>query len=206
MNALIKYLLVVALGFGGYYAWGLSQALPPLTSKTQVLVYGPSEGTQLILELLHMKGLSARLVPVNTWEEVLSIGIKRLQDAGIVSGGNASLPFYSVDGKLVTQEKFTKAIENIPAGDLRESPAPYVVVYGLEGCGFTLSGRRKLDDNNIPYEFRDVNESRNQPHFQALMQISKITTITWPVMDISGHILVNPSIEDIMKYYAGTNR
>jgi hypothetical protein len=202
---LLKLISVALIGSGGYYTWDKVSA-PKLDLKSNIVMYadGDDHTARTVMELLKLKKLLCGFVPVKNMQDIVALKMmERLKDAGIASsdGNSVSTPYFSIDGKLVRHEKFMALLARLPLPYSEEYPYAYIVVYGIPGCGFTYSGIRELEDNNLKYEFRDVNDPRYRPRFDALMAARDIKSIDWPVMDVSGHILVKPPIETILKYY-----
>jgi glutaredoxin len=75
-----------------------------------------------------------------------------------------------------------------------------VIVYGVDGCGYTVRTLKSLDDEKIPYDYRDVDILEYK-----LEMWDKIRETAWwdsgvvwlPVIDIKGTVLERPSIDDI---------
>ena len=207
MNTVTKLVLLALTIFVAYDAWHRIAASPALSLETaKIIMYGPENdpAIQTAKELLKFKGLSCSLIPINAWADVQALKIAdNLKDAGMVGpNGDVSLPFFTVGGKFVKSEKFFTSLEKLPFTDIVESRDPYIIVYGVQGCSFTFSKLRELDDNKLRYEFRDVNDPRYRPRFDALLRAHKVSDYKWPIMDVSGHFLTtNPSIEQIREWY-----
>gem|GEM_PF-4189294 len=180
-------------------------ALPDLTPETKITFYGPpgSDTTQILNELIKFRGLSANPVPVNSIEDINSLRIMdRLIDAGVAdSPDQVNLPFLLVEDRFVTYDEFLKALEKLPLSNVFESPYPYMVVYGVQNCPYSLTAIRELESSGLKYELRDVNDPRYRARFSALLLAHKKTFVEWPVMDVNGHLLIKPSMDEVRRYY-----
>jgi hypothetical protein len=141
-------------------------------------------------------------VQVWSYDDIKALNIlDRLKSDGVTDGEDISIPFFNVNGKFVSEKKFLSTLKGMAIVDIRESPDPYIHVYGVEGCGFAQRGMRELDNNGLPYEFRDVNDPRYRGRFGALMQVSGVSSYEWPVIDVNGHVLINPAADEVKKYF-----
>ena len=180
-----------------------------VTAGSVIVMYahtGDPVGGQATQMSLKFRGLTCEVVLLGSLDEIKSLGVMdKLKDAGIAttSGDDAAigLPFFKVDGKFRTREQLFKSIAHLPLVATRESPDPYIVVYGLENCPYSQKGINALDDTDMSYIFRDVNDPNHRPRYKALMEVNNINYHEWPLMDVSGHILSNPSIEQIKEHY-----
>ena len=183
-------------------------APPPLTSGMPIVLYAYAGdvGGQVAELSLQFRGLPYKTVLFQNLDELLALNITgQLKKAGIATGSDGnetiSFPFFTVNDDLWSYEQIKKSLAELPPTNVRESSAPYIVVYGVEGCPYSLSKVRELEENKLLYELRDVNDPHYQLRFQALLELNKVTHIDWPVVDVSGHLLVRPTLEEIRKYY-----
>lgn len=85
---------------------------------------------------------------------------------------------------------------------LAEEATPAVILYGNEKCSYCLETRRWLEENRIPYIYRDV-ELYGTYQEEMFRKLSGAGTARFPVLDIKGQMLVRPSIGDIKKALSG---
>jgi thioredoxin reductase (NADPH) len=73
---------------------------------------------------------------------------------------------------------------------------PNVAVYGSKGCGDTIRAMRFLDDRQIAYEFKDVDQSPELNDYIADLNNGKRVM---PTIQIDNEILVNPSERELKR-------
>jgi len=81
-----------------------------------------------------------------------------------------------------------------------ERPAPDVIVYGRDTCGITTATRSTLDDEQIRYEYKDLENGKNE-----IEMWKKVFATSWfqgdsvglPVVDVKGTVMERPSISEI---------
>jgi mycoredoxin len=73
--------------------------------------------------------------------------------------------------------------------DQRRATAP-VTVYGTRWCAATQAVRRHLDRLGVPYRYVDIEANPN-----AAARVRWVTggTLSHPVVDVAGEVLVQPS-------------
>ncbi|MBX6312404.1 MAG: glutaredoxin family protein [Isosphaeraceae bacterium] len=71
---------------------------------------------------------------------------------------------------------------------------PNIAVYGSRTCEDTIRTTRFLDDHQIPYEFKDVDESPEYNSYIASLNAGKRVT---PTIRIDNETFVNPSEEEL---------
>ncbi len=80
-----------------------------------------------------------------------------------------------------------------------------IVVYGRPGCSLTIEVRNGLHYNNIPYEFKDINnESIRQEMFDWIRaaNINTSRQIILPVVTINNSkVIVSPDVKDVITNY-----
>ena len=76
-----------------------------------------------------------------------------------------------------------------------------IIVYGSMNCIHCHQFLRKLDSGGIEYEFRDVDASDDFFHElrDKIEAIGYTGVIQYPVLDIEGDILVNPTFKEAEK-------
>lgn len=79
-----------------------------------------------------------------------------------------------------------------------------ILIYGREGCFNCKAMKRNLDAEKIPYTFYDVDidDTKNSEMWKKVYTISKSGSVTFPVMDIGGKILICPGFEEVKKLLA----
>ncbi len=71
---------------------------------------------------------------------------------------------------------------------------PNVTVYGSKTCGDTVSAMQFLDDRQIAYEFKDVDES---PELNAYLADLNNGKRVMPTIQIDNEILINPDESEL---------
>lgn len=80
-----------------------------------------------------------------------------------------------------------------------------ILFYGSSSCGHCQYFSQNMQKEKIPFQFFDVrkDKSKNTEMWDKVYQVEKNpTSISFPVMDIDGKILVSPSYEDFKKALA----
>ncbi|HPJ34344.1 MAG TPA: glutaredoxin family protein [Spirochaetota bacterium] len=77
-----------------------------------------------------------------------------------------------------------------------------IILYGNEKCGYCRETRRWLDENSIPYIYRNV-ELYGTYQEEMYKKLSGAGTARFPVLDIKGQMLIRPSADDIKKALRG---
>ena len=177
-----------------------------LRPDSAILIYGPENdiSTKITEEALRIRGFSQGvIIPVGSIEQFQDLGItEALKAAGLVDAkGNASLPFISVDGDLYSIGALVAGLSRLPLTNVRERATPYIIIYGPADCPYIQQEKEELDANSIPYEVRNVNDPRYQPHFEALIRAYDFKNIDWPMLDINGRMFSKPSIEVVRTNY-----
>ena len=187
-------------------SWFSAAPAMHLRPDSAILIYGPENdiSTKTTEEALRIRGLSQGvIVPVENSQQFQDLGItEALKNAGLVDAkGIASLPFISVDGDLFSIKALVAGLSELPLTNVRQRATPYITIYGPAGCPYIQKEKEELDANGIPYEVRDVNDPRYQPHFEALIRAYDFKNIDWPMLDISGRMFSRPSIEVVRTNY-----
>ena len=73
---------------------------------------------------------------------------------------------------------------------------PNVTVYGSMSCPDTQRTRQYLDDQEIPYEFKDVDETPEYNDYIAGLNGGKRVM---PTIRLDNETLINPAVEDLAK-------
>lgn len=77
-----------------------------------------------------------------------------------------------------------------------------IILYGNEKCGYCRETRRWLDDNGIPYTYRDV-ELYGTFQEEMYRKLSGAGTARFPVLDVKGQMLIRPTGEEIQRALRG---
>jgi glutaredoxin len=73
---------------------------------------------------------------------------------------------------------------------------PNVSIYGSKNCGDTTRAMRLLEERQIPYEFKDVDQSPELNEYVAGLNHGKRTI---PAIQIDNEMLINPSDSELTK-------
>jgi glutaredoxin len=73
---------------------------------------------------------------------------------------------------------------------------PNVTIYGSRNCGDTVRATQLLDKHEIPYEFKDVDES---PEFNTYIANLNNGVRKMPVIQIDNAVMIDPSVEELAK-------
>lgn len=185
------------------------EAVVQVTTGTQIVMYARVGDNLGIADdtILRVKGLSCEVKMFKEVGEIKALGImNQLEEAGIVQVTpeytNYTFPFYSVDGKFWTRKRLLTLLKTFPTGDIREYPSPYIIAYGVSNCVFTERGLAKLKAAGLSFEFRDINDERFSSRYEVVSYLSGASYLEYPIIDVNGHILGNPSVEEVIKYYS----
>ncbi len=82
---------------------------------------------------------------------------------------------------------------------------PYVVVYGRQSCSLTRKMMEGLDQNGIPYILESIDDywlkvNELYPRMKAAGIYEG--TIRLPVVDVSGELMIRPSISTVVEKYS----
>ena len=83
---------------------------------------------------------------------------------------------------------------------VQAEPTAQVIVYGRDSCGFTVMTKSELDNEEIPYVYKDIDVNEN-----SIEMWKKVRAASWyqgggvglPVVDVKGTVMERPSIEEI---------
>ncbi|AFG37432.1 glutaredoxin family protein [Spirochaeta africana] len=82
-----------------------------------------------------------------------------------------------------------------------DSPSYSIIIYGRETCGFCRSTKSVLDEENLSYTFKDIDEStENQQEMW-----NKVYDSDWyedggvglPIVYVNGTVMERPTLEEI---------
>jgi thioredoxin reductase (NADPH) len=73
---------------------------------------------------------------------------------------------------------------------------PNVAVYGSRACADTTRALQWLDSNQVPYEFKDLDES---PEFNGYVADLNNGKRVMPTIQIDNEILINPSEKELSR-------
>lgn len=85
---------------------------------------------------------------------------------------------------------------------IADETAADVILYGNEKCGYCKETRKWLDENRIPYVYRDV-ELYGTYQEEMYRKLSGAGTARFPVLDVKGQMLIRPSRDDIARALRG---
>jgi len=91
--------------------------------------------------------------------------------------------------------------QEIKQEELRKGHQKNIIIYGSMNCIHCHQFMRKLDSDGIEYEFRDVDASDDFFHElqEKLQAIGYTGAVQYPVLDIEGDILINPTFKEAEK-------
>ena len=77
-----------------------------------------------------------------------------------------------------------------------------VILYGRKTCGLCTRMMKNLDNDGIPYTFKNIDDRNNQSEIKDIREKAGIKEhFRLPLMDINGIIKVSPSFEEVKKIY-----
>jgi len=77
-----------------------------------------------------------------------------------------------------------------------------VLIYGSPACGHCQRFSSNMQKQGIPFVFYDVtrNEKYNEEMWQKIWMVKPgLTSVSFPVLDIKGRVLVSPKYEKFVK-------
>jgi glutaredoxin len=79
-----------------------------------------------------------------------------------------------------------------------------IIVYGSNTCPHCLVIMRKLEEEEIPFLFKDVdkNDTDFQEMYDKIRKINYQGYVNYPVVDVKGTILVAPGYEQVEEVMA----
>ena len=82
---------------------------------------------------------------------------------------------------------------------------PDIIVYGNEKCGYCRETITWLQEQKIPFIYRDVEMygTFQEEMFNKMLRAGLTKTAYFPVLDIKGQIIMRPKFEDIKKALTG---
>ena len=95
----------------------------------------------------------------------------------------------------------------VPAGTLSADQQPKILMYGSETCYYCKAMRKNLDTEKIQYTYYDVNKDsgKNREMWTKVQSVGKFSSITFPVMDIGGKVLISPKFPEVKALLASNN-
>ncbi len=79
-----------------------------------------------------------------------------------------------------------------------------VIVYGTSGCLYCKNMIKWLEESGVPYVFRNVENDAEFEEMSAVVTKANYRThFYYPVMVISGRVVMRPSTDDVKKALAG---
>jgi len=82
-------------------------------------------------------------------------------------------------------------------------PKPYIVVYGRDFCGNCQDMRRRLDERDIPYVWKNIDEEPGRTEAYSRMRKTGLggKEFTLPFVDVNAEILVHPEPSTVIAKY-----
>jgi glutaredoxin len=79
----------------------------------------------------------------------------------------------------------------------------YIVVYGRDACGWTTKYRRDLENLNIDYVYKSVDDASAANELEQRMEKAglDISHYNLPVIDVNANILIRPEMKIILDIY-----
>ncbi len=89
----------------------------------------------------------------------------------------------------------------IPVAKLSAQEQSVIILYGSEQCGYCKAMKRNLDAEKIAYTFYDINQDKTKGSEMWKKVYTAFPSrkggVTFPVMDISGKILISPKFDEV---------
>jgi glutaredoxin len=94
-----------------------------------------------------------------------------------------------------------------PAVTLSADQQPKIMMYGSETCYYCKAMRKNLDSEKIPYTYYDVNKdsAKNREMWAKVQTVGKFSSITFPIMDIDGKVLISPKFPEVKALLASNS-
>lgn len=209
---------VAKMGAGFSESKDINQEKAKPQKVMQITMYAKPEEEYKIKAvemLLELSGKSFDVVNVSGVDELAEMEmlpvLKKERLTYYVRGElEVPLPFFRVNGKYCSEGNFLALLPKIPKSKLLESKSRYISVYAPEDCDTTTfrdcnaatNLQRKLEEDDLPANFRDISDVDNRARVTMLMWLGyQGSLIDWPVVDVNGHILVNPNLDEIRALY-----
>jgi glutaredoxin len=82
---------------------------------------------------------------------------------------------------------------------------PEIILYGNEKCGYCQETITWLQEQNIPFIYRDVEQygTYQEEMFNKMLRAGLSKTAYFPVLDIKGQIIMRPKFNEIKKALTG---
>lgn len=79
-----------------------------------------------------------------------------------------------------------------------------VTLYGRDSCGYTYQMKRQLNQHEIPFIFKSVDNRQNSMFLHSLMKNlgQDRSSYPLPVIYVSGELLFRPSIETVVEKFS----
>lgn len=86
-----------------------------------------------------------------------------------------------------------------------ETASGEIILYGRKTCGLTIRMMKHLDEVQILYTFKDIDDSANRNEVREKLQKAGIRgSYMLPLMDINGVVKACPSFEEVKRLYQDT--
>ncbi len=100
--------------------------------------------------------------------------------------------------RLFVNESYDASEDEVAPPPVRKEgdPWPEITLYGARWCGQSLQARRFLNHHSVPYTFVEVEDD---PEAAERVQAWNHGHLSTPTIDIDGHILTEPSEEELSR-------
>ena len=204
MKTLIKIVLILGVLFLISKRYNFRKSnIPTRASSQKITIYelpNTNQKTQIVRKALDLRGLS------HTTEELDLKNIKnhplyqQMKEKNLIKG-NQVWAFVNYKGKLVDYNNIHRTLAHIPIHDASNLNKNTLLVYGPKDCMFTKHKIRELKKAGFEYQYRDVNSLRYRTEFQAKIKSTGRKTWKWPIVDVKGVYLSNPSIKRVKQNF-----
>jgi glutaredoxin len=113
---------------------------------------------------------------------------------------SVTLPVMDVNGEALISPTFAKVKESFSAAPKLPDE---ITLYGSATCGPCRALRENLENAGATYVFYNVDSdaSKKKEMWRKIKSsYPGIKSVKFPVVDIYGMILINPTLEEVMKY------
>lgn len=89
-----------------------------------------------------------------------------------------------------------------------ESDGPYIVVYGRDACSITRDFKEGLNNADVPFSYRLIDEKSVQDHLYPRMERAGLNVSGYglPVVEVNGQIFTQPELQDVLKIYGARTK
>lgn len=181
-----------------------------IKNNDQIIIYGNESdgGTKKYKQKLQEASIPFEYKDLNNskntdemWERLNKVGIS----------GRVALPVVFANGKISSHPDIatlinlnkkqnnsnTVSINNNASNNINNSQ---LILYGSEACGWTQKYRQELKKANIPFEYKDINNSKfHEEMSQHLADADIYGSIPLPVVFANGKISPRPDLTKLIK-------